>query len=298
VTFEEAYETFKTDYLPHRKPRTQDDYRRMLELYFLPVLKSKRMDAITTNIITSITDPLADTPSEQAHALTVARLFFRWAIRPPRRYLTVSPLEGVQIAKSKKRKRILTDDELRKVWFATFEMEGNFPQIVRLLILMGQRRGETAALAARYYSDNQQCITLPGELTKNKLEHTFPVGPMARSILLNRIQQERPTELLFQAVGSDLPFSGWSKSKKALDKLALIAPWTLHDLRRTFRTNLGRLKVRPDIAERMVNHITARTDMEETYDLYTYLPEMWEAMEKWEAFVQCVCIDAPASLAA
>jgi integrase len=66
----------------------------------------------------------------------------RQPIRPPRRYLTVSPLEGVQIAKSKKRKRILTDDELRKIWFATFEMEGNFSAIVRLLILMGQRRGE------------------------------------------------------------------------------------------------------------------------------------------------------------
>jgi hypothetical protein len=26
--------------------------------------------------------------------------------------------------------------------------------------------------------------------------------------------------------------------------------------------------------------------MEETYDLYTYLPEMREAMEKWKAFVQ------------
>jgi hypothetical protein len=53
-------------------------------------------------------------------------------------------------------------------------------------------------------------------------------------------------------------------------------------LRRTFRTNLGRLKVRPDIAERLVNHASARTEMEETYDLYTYLPEMREAMEKWE----------------
>ena len=95
---------------------------------------------------------------------------------------------------------------------------------------------------------------------------------MACAILSNRIRQERPGDLLYQAVGSEKPFSGWSKCKKALDKLADIAPWTLHDLRRTFRTNLGRLKVRPDIAERLVNHISARTEMEETYDLYTYLP--------------------------
>jgi hypothetical protein len=36
--------------------------------------------------------------------------------------------------------------------------------------------------------------------------------------------------------------------------------------------------------------------MEETYDLYTYLPEMREAMEKWESFVRAVCIDTPVVL--
>jgi integrase len=65
----------------------------------------------------------------------------------------------------------------------------------------------------------------------------------------------------------------------------------LHDLRRTFRTTLGRLKVRPDIAERLVNHISARTDMEETYDLHLYLEEMREAIEKWEGFLKATCIN-------
>ena len=298
VTFGEAYETFKTDYIARRKERTQRDYRRMIEKHFLPTLKPKRMDAITSYMLSAITDGLVDTPSEQAHALSVCRILFRWAIRPQRRYISVNPLEGMQIPKSKKRKRILTDEELRAVWAAAGEAEGDFGEIVRLLILMGQRRGETGALADNYYSHNQQTVTFPPELTKNNREHTFPVGPIASEILKKRVQQERENALLFPAKGSDLPFSGWSKCKKALDKVANIAPWTLHDLRRTFRTNLGRLKVRPDIAERLVNHISARTEMEETYDLYTYLPEMREAMEKWEAFVQSVCIDVPAALAA
>lgn len=280
VSFEEAYETFKKTHIAAKKVSTQRGYTNILERHYLPVLRGKRMSAITAHTLATITDELVDRPSELHHAQAVSRTFFRWAKR--RQYIAVNPLEGIQLAKPKRRKRVLTDDELRTVWFATFEMDGDFPEIVRLLILMGQRRGETGALADRYYSDNQRCITLPGELTKNSLEHAFPVGPMARAILLKRIRTDRPSELLFQAVGSDLPFSGWSKGKKALDKIALIAPWTLHDLRRTFRTNLGRLKVRPDIAERLVNHISARTEMEEVYDLYTYLPEMWEAIEKWE----------------
>jgi hypothetical protein len=52
------------------------------------------------------------------------------------------------------------------------------------------------------------------------------------------------------------------------------------------------------IAERLVNHVSALTEMQEIYDLHGYAPEMREAMEKWEAFVQAICIDAPLSIAA
>jgi integrase len=229
-------------------------------------------------------------PSEFNHRLACAKTFFTWAQK--KRYITDNPTVGLTPHKRPKRKRTLTDDELRTVWLATDQLTGHFKEIVRLLILMGQRRGETAALLDVYYADNQQTVTLPGEVTKNSREHTFPVGPMAAEILARNIRKERPSPLLFQAVGSTKPFSGWSKCKAELDKLAPVAAWTLHDLRRTFRTTLGRLKVRPDIAERLVNHVSARTDMEETYDLYQYLPEMREAMEKWEAFVKSTCIDA------
>ena len=111
------------------------------------------------------------------------------------------------------------------------------------------------------------------------------VGLITAQIAADR----RDSKFLFPSRTSiERPFNGWSKCKKELDKVAKITPWTLHDLRRTFRTGLGRLKVRLDIAERLVNHMSARTEMEETYDLYTYLPEMREAMEKWEVFLQTI----------
>lgn len=59
----------------------------------------------------------------------------------------------------------------------------------------------------------------------------------------------------------------------------------------TIRTARGRFKVRPNIAECFVNHVSARTEMEETYDLSTYLPEMREAMKKWEAFLHAITAD-------
>jgi integrase len=54
-------------------------------------------------------------------------------------------------------------------------------------------------------------------------------------------------------------FSGWSKCKKVLDaKLAKagvdMAPWTLHDLRRTFSTKLHDAGVEPIVVEALLAH--------------------------------------------
>jgi integrase len=276
---------------------TFDQYSRTLKNCF-PFGDTKLADIPKADISKKLAK-LKDTPSQQKHAAVYLKIFFNWCIAEE--YLETNPLQSYKQGKGKRRKRILTDEELRAVWNASFQMEGLFGIIVRLIILTGQRRSEIAALLRTYYSHNQQTVTLPGTLTKNHLEHTFPVGPMASQIIMDQIGSptRRGSDYLFPARTSiERPFSGWSKCKRELDKFAGIAHWTLHDTRRTFRTNLGRLKVRPDIAERLVNHASARTEMEETYDLYTYLPEMREAMDRWEAFVQSVCIDTPLALQA
>jgi integrase len=59
-----------------------------------------------------------------------------------------------------------------------------------------------------------------------------------------------------------------------------IAPFTPHDLRRTGRTELARLGIRKEIGERVLNH--SKEAIEGTYDLYEYLPEKREALEKLE----------------
>ncbi len=269
----------------NRRIHTHHEYARTLRRYF--PFGETRVAEISTADVAKKLDKLKDTPSQKNHAAVYAKAFFNWAIR--QEYLKDNPLQHYKQSKKTRRKRVLTDDELRAVWSAAGQIDGMFGSIVRLLILTGQRRGEIAALLRIYYSHNQQTVCLPGELTKNHLEHTFPVGPMASRMLMEQIVSptRRGSEFLFPSRTSiNRPFNGWSKCKKELDKLANIPHWTLHDIRRTFRTNLGRLRVRPDIAERLVNHASARTEMEETYDRYTYLPEMREAMESWEAFLR------------
>jgi hypothetical protein len=78
--------------------------------------------------------------------------------------------------------------------------------------------------------------------------------------------------------------------KKLNDRLtaegASLPHWTLHDLRRTMRTGLGRLGVRPDICEMCINH--TRATIVATYDRYRYQPEIAAALAQWSEHVMAV----------
>ncbi len=292
ITFELAYEKFKEAHVRTKKPRTQKDYKRVLEKYFIPELSKTRLAKITFEKLTKITDNLTDTPSEQAHALAVARTFFKWCARPPRKYIDHSPLDGLQLTIGKSRKRTLTDRELVDVWNAAEEQGYPHGTVVQLLILTGQRRGEIAGLQRPWINGDEQTITLPDWTTKNNTEHTFPYGNIAMKVLEN-VPRRNSTDLLFPSRwAGDRPFSGWSKYKEEM--IDGVARWTLHDLRRTVATKLAELQVAPHVVERLLNHkfgsISNKTDgivsaVAEVYNRYAYLPEMREAISKWESYL-------------
>ena len=279
TTFGAAYDEYKTA-IATKKPRTQRDYKRVLDKYFLPKLEKKQLGAIEYDELMDLVDGLP--PSEKAHALAVGRTFFRWCVKPPRRYIPHSPLEGVEIKLAKKRKRVLSVDEIVKVWRAAEEQAYPHGTIVRLLILTGQRRGEIAGLRWPWINTRDQTITLPGEITKNGLEHTFPYNGQVAAIL-EAIPHLNSTDLLFPSrVSDERQVSGWSKFKKQLTDG--VAGWTLHDLRRTFRTLHGEIGTDREIAERLINHAAGvTTEVEAIYDRFTYMPQMRAAMDKYDA---------------
>lgn len=275
VPYSQAVQSFIDDKTRSKRQSTADAYKGLLNR-----LKFVGPVADITHEETRRKLARIKTHGAYNHHLVALKVFFNWCIK--RQYRTDNPTLGLSKHKRPKIKRILTDAELTIVWNATFSIETDFGEIVRLLMLTGQRRNEIASFRDTYYSDNTQILVLPEEATKNGYSHTLPVGPLTAGILSKRIRQERRGTFLFQATGSEKPFSAWSKNKKALDKLVPIASWTLHDLRRTLRTGLGKLGVRPDIAERVLNHISSRSEIEDTYDLNLYLPELKDAMERWD----------------
>jgi integrase len=284
LTFSAAYALYQ-ETIVDKKPRTQRDYRRMLGKHLEPALGKKKLSEISYEDVTAVTDPLA--PSEKAHALAVGRTFFRWCVRPPRRYLAHSPLEGVQVKLGNKRKRVLDRGELKRVWTAAEEQGYPHGTIVQLLILTGQRRGEIANLRWPWINEKEQTITLPDWLTKNKKEHTFPYNGIV-SRILETVPRLNSTDLLFPSrVSDERPLSGWSKYKRELKDG--VAGWTLHDLRRTFRSTHAEIGTPREIGERLINHVAGvTTDVEQIYDRWSYLPQMRDAAERLEQHLQTI----------
>jgi integrase len=280
LNFEEAYELFKQTHIARKKLRTQRDYKRVLERHFLPKLRLEKLETITVHVLSAIIDRLIDTPSEMFHAQSVSRNFFRWCIR--RRYIKQSPLEGMQIEKQRPRERILSDPELIAVWRAAEEIGFPFGNLAKLCILLGQRRTEIGSLEWGYINAKQRTITLPPTLTKNSRQHTIPHGDMTAALLE---EIPRLSEIyLFPARGKDTPFNGWSESQKRLTRTSGFSDWVLHDLRRTFATNLAALGTPIHVTEKLLNHISGTTSgLVAIYQRYAYLDEMRTAVEKWEA---------------
>lgn len=281
MTFEAAVPLFLDDnYKDVRGKRTKSEAKRLLEKHFVPPFRKRPLSAITDRDVSHELAKLAKTPSTQLHAYRAIKVMMRWCTRPPRRYIPVSPLHDYEPpGKDAKRNRILTDTELVKVWRAA---TGRHGAMVRLLILWGTRSGETARLQRTWLEDG--LITIPGEYTKNGRSHAIPLLPMARAILDAQKSNSSyffPGRLLTEEHFND---GSWGKLKAEIAKEAGVANWQIRDLRRTFRSNMAKLKVPREIAEILLNHVTGanRNDLDEIYNRYDYLDEKREALTKWE----------------
>ena len=232
------------------RARTVRDYTRLLKRHI--DFGRKNLSDITRHDISRKLEILKDAPSEQNHATVAAKIFFKWALRQG--CIDRSPCEGFSTIKRLPRERVLSDDELRAVFNTALEGSSPFSYIVALLILTGQRRGEIAALKWEWIDAAERTITLPASLTST---HTFPYGGMAAD-LLERIphQGEYPFPAARERVKGRpaTVFNGWAKPKKTFDGLCNVSNWQLHDLRRTFATNLAALGIPPHIVERLLNH--------------------------------------------
>lgn len=276
ISFDEARRQFLGDSERRNKASTAAEYRRLLNKYF--AFKGKMADISKADIVASV-DALRQTPSEQKHAFVAIRTMMNWCLR--RGLIDHSPVPLLSFPVVS-RERVLTDDELRTVWHRAVEYGYPYGRIVQLLILTGQRRGEIAGLQWSWVGEDT--ITLPAGFTKNKRSHTFPISAMVMDVLEGLPESDG---LLFPARGhEDRSFSGWSKSKPKFDEAISVEGYTLHDLRRTFSSNMARLGAPIHVTEKLLNHVSGTVSgVAAVYNRYSYMDEMREALLRHNDFL-------------
>jgi len=167
--------------------------------------------------------------------------------------------------------------------------DSDYGWILKLILLTGCRRAEVGDLKWSEIDFEARTITLPRERTKNHQQHTLPLSEPAMEIL-NSIPRRDGREYLFGRIGP-AGFTNWSMSKEDFDRIVnLKEPWTLHDLRRTVRTGLGKLGVQPHIAEAVLNHLPPK--LIRTYDRNTYAAEKRDALDKWAGHLKVAVAQA------
>jgi len=298
-TLERLLEDWQSLHLVNKRPNYSAEAVRAMRFTFARQLTSPAAD-LTRSAVVKILDDLTRRGSAAMSARTAAygRAAFTWAMK--RGTLDVNPFANLPVTPTEKRDRVLTDDELTALWRAT-EGGGSFERIVRMLLLTGQRREEVGGLSWEEISDNVASWTIPSSRTKNGAPHVVPLSDRARAI----IGKKKGKGLVFIGRG-DGAFNGYSKSKAALDARmfadmkelaakrgadlpATLAPWRLHDIRRTVATGLQRLGVRLEVTEAVLNHVSGtRAGIVGVYQRHDYAEEKRAALDAWAAHVTSI----------
>jgi hypothetical protein len=171
------------------------------------------------------------------------------------------------------RDRVLSDEELRRIWHAC-ATDHAFHRFVRFLLLTALRRNEASEAHQRELENGT--LVIPAERMKGKEEFVCPFSDSAVALIGNK-------GYWFSTDGGITPISGFSKFKANLDRTSGVSDWTLHDLRRTARSLMPRAGVSEDHAERCMAHKI--TGVAGVYNRYAYLEEKREALAKLAALV-------------
>jgi integrase len=210
--------------------------------------------------------------------------FCSWCIEQDE--MTINPTNGTTRVPIAQRERVLTDDELRRIWLALDGMNADYRDICRLLVLLGLRRNEISDLRFSEIDFQGARIRLPKERTKTNRAFDVPLPSAALRILQERERIEDRDLVFGTGAGG---YNGFSKSKKILDAKSGVTGWRLHDCRHGLATVLcDRYRVLPHVADAILGHVQG--GMLGRYNHASYYDERRTALEIWQEHITALCL--------
>jgi len=280
-----------------KNKKGHEEIKRSFELYVIKEIGMLPIGVITLQQWLKILEDLVATgkPSIADRILTNTRQMLKWCVRRQlvdKNVLSdINAKQDLQI-KSGVTDRALTNEEIYHVWRAVdlSRMAPKNKNFVKLCLFFGCRNGELRTSEKAHFDFEKRVWTVPPENhklgAKTRKPLLRPIIPEIESILKDAIALSGEGRFLFKNAGTDEPMGRsaplalpynimqWLRKNDGYE----MAHWSIHDLRRTARTNFSTLAP-PHIGEIILGH--KLPGIWQTYDRYDYLEEQVDAYKKW-----------------
>lgn len=235
-------------------------------------------------------------------APTVANDVLRWSRRifdyaVKRHMIQYNPVAAFDLAdaggKEEARVRALSRDELVLLFEAMRTAKGFSHEnllTVKLILMLAVRKQELTAARWEEFDLDSAVWHLPGERTKTGAAIDIPLPASAVDALRELHRLACGSEWVLPARKMQhnfIPHIHENTLNVALAKVKPlmpgVAPFCIHDFRRTARTHLAALGITPHVAERCLNHKIK--GIEGIYNRHDYFDERRAALELWADFI-------------
>jgi integrase len=284
----------------HARPnlRSADEIERRLTKNVTSIIGSVKLADLHRRDMNRVVDPVLKRASrvEAGRVFEDLRAVLRWAVA--RGDLDHNPIDGMKKpAGSRPRQRILSDDEIRRLWNELPTSLARSPacqRIIKIALLSAQRVGEISGMGTAELDLANGLWTIPAERSKNKHSHTVPLTSAAIAVIREALAdaggqplfvfpgKDRTTSLPSMAVAKTIGRAHQRNDDYPAGRFG-IPHWTAHDLRRTAVSGMGKLGVPPIVRGHIINHrsVTKAGVTLGVYDQYSYAEEKREALERW-----------------
>ena len=274
--------------------RTAGEIERKFRTEVLPRWGSRPISSIKQRDVIELLDAIVDNgaPVQANRVLSTIRRLFAWCRE--RGLIGQSPCEFVRKPTSETpRDRVLADFELATIWRASGARPYPFGSFFQLLMLLGQRREEIAGMKWSELDPALTLWTLPRSRSKNNVARQVPIVPAVREILLG-LPRLAGCDFVFTTTGKT-SVTGYGRAKEALDAAIVrlngepLAPWVVHDLRRTMASGMAKLGVALPTVEKLLNHKGASfSGVAGIYMRHDFADERRAALELWAEHVHAL----------
>jgi integrase len=290
VTLAEYIKRFKNEYVARRlKPSTQKDYISRLDriaghksLSSLPMVDITRYE-----VREFLKEEARERPTNANRIHSIISKLFNEAVED--RVISDNPIKGMKkLADEKHRDVNYRTEEVRTMWEAMsgeyLSMEG----ILKMLLVTGQREGETSRMKWKDVDLETRIWRIPASETKNGEAHVVPLSELAMGIL--RKMKEHPfiSDYVFPSLqDQDKPIPDFRTGAKHIQKAIGNDAFRIHDLRHVVATGMIELGVDFIVVGNVLNHkgLSGGPLVTSRYINNDFTPQKRNALDIWGGYL-------------